>query len=847
MKKFGLALSGGGFRASLYHLGLVRFLRDAGLLQNVTHITSVSGGSIFAAHLVLNWKRYGGSEEEFEGAAAEFLAFVRLNVRSRILRRFPLLLPLRWVRKFLGRSNRKLTRTGLLEQHYERFLYGDVSLFELPKSPKLHLLTTNLTEGCLCSFGREGLSMVRRGAGHSFRVDNIHTGLATVPMAVAASSAFPGFFPPLELTGQEVGVSGGEFGRQSYTDGGVYDNLGVRMFRFFERDLLAADTLDADDFEDLHGALEALREATLSEGDSPLRRLTLLLEKAGQSPADTPLNQLASALEEVMSRPEEARDPACSAGLERILASLWHVMCHYQFQHEAGFAGLTPDDGSADELLRTSRLGAQELNSGDQLWLNRHLLEEAFRQATGRRCFRRLQGGLDGVIVSDVGRQIKVVRGHGGGLIRTALRASDILMDRVWQLENETFAGPGGFLFARITDVVEPEEDPTAPHPEIQRQTANIRTDLDCFDSLEVSSLVRHGYCVARKVCRGRPDLFGDALPASPPWEPIPERRQPAGDGGRGEGAVAVTRGATDTTAESRKLQGSSGRRFWSSLFDRRDWVTYLYVPILVPIMMLIPYFSFQYYKRMVRLNTLTLSFAQGSPELGRLGDLLDEGPPRPWAGVTVEESDDASAPDLSGFRVLSDSRITDLRAWKPESTGTAGDSRIYVYRRLLVVKVPENKSQHVFRQRLILSGVEGQVRFPPQELEARVVKAPLGEDGRYRWDVVFDFGKVPAGKPIELLAEIQSPGLFMHGTKSTSRMAFAIEAETSELLQWVLLPEGRAYKKYRYLYYEHDRPETAKERVFTTQYLSKDSTVLAFKILSLDPGYDHEILWEYQ
>ena len=56
MNKIGLALSGGGFRATLYHLGLVRFLRDAGILSRVTHITSVSGGSVIAAHLVLNWQ-----------------------------------------------------------------------------------------------------------------------------------------------------------------------------------------------------------------------------------------------------------------------------------------------------------------------------------------------------------------------------------------------------------------------------------------------------------------------------------------------------------------------------------------------------------------------------------------------------------------------------------------------------------------------------------------------------------------------------------------------------------------------------------------------------------------------
>src|SRR5205085_8467919 len=98
MKKLGLALSGGGFRASLYHLGLIRFLRDAGILSQVTHITSVSGGSITAAHLVLNWGRYNGSASEFDAAASELVAFVRLDVRNRIVRRFPLGFPLRWPR-----------------------------------------------------------------------------------------------------------------------------------------------------------------------------------------------------------------------------------------------------------------------------------------------------------------------------------------------------------------------------------------------------------------------------------------------------------------------------------------------------------------------------------------------------------------------------------------------------------------------------------------------------------------------------------------------------------------------------------------------------------------------------
>ena len=164
MNRLGLALSGGGFRAVLYHLGLIRFLRDAEILPRVTHISAVSGGSIIGAHLVLNWDRYNGSPHEFETAASELISFVRLDVRNRIARRIPLCLPVIWARRLLGRSNRKLSPAGLLEYHYKTYLYGDTSLFELPKRPELHMLATNLSEGCLCSFNRNGLLMMHRQA-----------------------------------------------------------------------------------------------------------------------------------------------------------------------------------------------------------------------------------------------------------------------------------------------------------------------------------------------------------------------------------------------------------------------------------------------------------------------------------------------------------------------------------------------------------------------------------------------------------------------------------------------------------------------------------------------------------
>src|SRR5439155_253482 len=155
-------------------------------------------------------------------------------------------------------------------------------------------------------------------------------------------------------------------------------------------------------------------------------------------------------------------------------------------------------------------------------------------------------------------------------LVRTAMRASDILMDRVWQLENENFQDTFGFVFARVIDVAGPHEDATALHPEVQRQTANIRTDLDAFSLLEISCLIRHGYCIGRKACRSRADLFGTELPTNPPWDPIPAARVPqnappdARPDGTNPGSVPPTTEANQhagpSTVQARVRQESAVR-----------------------------------------------------------------------------------------------------------------------------------------------------------------------------------------------------------------------------------------------------------------------------------------------
>lgn len=54
-KRIGLALSGGGFRAAGFHLGVMRKLHELNLLDKLDLISCVSGGSIAGGALASGW------------------------------------------------------------------------------------------------------------------------------------------------------------------------------------------------------------------------------------------------------------------------------------------------------------------------------------------------------------------------------------------------------------------------------------------------------------------------------------------------------------------------------------------------------------------------------------------------------------------------------------------------------------------------------------------------------------------------------------------------------------------------------------------------------------------------
>ena len=468
----GLALSGGGFRATLYHLGVIRFLRDAGKLHKVSHIASVSGGSILAAHLVLNWDRYTGDDKSFAEAASEIIKFVQFDVRNRIVRRLPMQIFLRFLARLHLFKQREATPNAILERYYEAHLYGDRCLYELPEQPMLHMLATNVTTGVLSVFNRNGLFMAHREDHGRQKFEHIPGRMASIPRIVAASSAFPGFFPPVEITVADLGVPDGEFPTEFFTDGGVYDNMGLRAFSWLKH--------------------------------------------------------------------QDAR--------------------------------------------------------------------------------------LETILVSDAGKPFQMLTEAALGLIGQSIRASDILWDRVWQLEREIFGHKKGFVFLPITEIVNLSEDPTALPPVIQTELKSIRTDLDRFSNQEVNALAQHGYEVGRKVCRQQEVFDASEVPKSPPWVPIPN---PSSTEHGSVGAQSDT--PSRTTRLSRRLRKSSRRRVWTTLFDWRDWPSFLYAAIAFLLLFYAPFQVYSLYQRAQMQATIIDAIASGDPDIRQILTLVKSNPTSNW------------------------------------------------------------------------------------------------------------------------------------------------------------------------------------------------------------------------
>jgi hypothetical protein len=179
--RLGLALSGGGFRAAAFHLGVLKRLQELGLLQRIEALSTVSGGSITGALYAVRCAQAGGAPGSYpvEELVAEMGPFLLQNLRARAL----FGTPVRALRTAWSFATPRVSRIGLMVDELDRQLFKGATLDQLP--PWIVVNATNLRTGKAWKFFHDRAGDYLIGA--TDRTSGIR-----ISEAVAASAAYPG-------------------------------------------------------------------------------------------------------------------------------------------------------------------------------------------------------------------------------------------------------------------------------------------------------------------------------------------------------------------------------------------------------------------------------------------------------------------------------------------------------------------------------------------------------------------------------------------------------------------------------------------------------------------------------
>lgn len=441
------------------------------------------------------------------------------------------------------------------------------------------------------------------------------------------------------------------------------------------------------------------------------------------------------------------------------------------------------------------------------------------------------------ILVSDAGSQFQVSgSGRSGGLVKTAMRATDILWDRVWQLEMDNFHRAPGFLFASISDVISQSQDPTAPHPEVQRRAARIRTDLDGFSDLEIRSLVQHGYCMARKACRSESEFFGKDMPSQPPWDP-----RPGIDESSQSHVADMAAPGKHTVNSVRELADSSRRKILQTLISFRDWPSYLWLGLILLLISWGPYQIYKMQKQAQRAEMVLNAIAETSPLYRRILERLESSPIDSLKGLPFADVESMEPPNYHGFEIVTDARIIDLRAMFDGSD----ESELSVHSEMRVRRTEDSVDNTHLRIQRKLHVDELTFACLNPRLNPTLTRMKQGH-GVFLWQLDLDFSRIPIGDEVDVITDSMLIPEVASQTDDEGRFNFSISTETGLTTIWVLMPEGRRYESLEMSKHSIDNPNAPEEVVPTVQVEMPLGSLITFQLVNPDANYLYTCRWKW-
>lgn len=245
-RRIGLALSGGGLRAAVFHLGVLRRLAVDRLLEDVSVVSTVSGGSLVTAAIVsqsgMNWP----SSDDYLGSiypelrrrltSADLFSFKSIGWRGLIEFNLALL----------------KCRAEVLATMLERVWGISGRLEDLPDAPQWLINTTCIETGKNWRFSKREMGDWTFGRHYApdVRVAVAAAASAAVPYVVGAISLplpASGWWETDPATGKQICTTTPLKSLVRLWDGGVYDNMGLEPLSKPGRGLRSCDFLICSD------------------------------------------------------------------------------------------------------------------------------------------------------------------------------------------------------------------------------------------------------------------------------------------------------------------------------------------------------------------------------------------------------------------------------------------------------------------------------------------------------------------------------------------------------------------------------------------------------------------------
>lgn len=218
LHNIGIALSGGGIRATIFHLGLFKWLAENGLMEEVKRVSSVSGASLCVgliyAHNDLTWP-----------SSKTFLSTVLPSIETVILTNdIQTSAILRLIRSPYYWNKRPNVIAKQLEHQWG--IHG--SLADLSGGVAWYINCTTYETGKRFRFCKENMG--------DYKIGYVEHPDIPLSHVMAASAGFPILIGPYCLSTSEYQWGSPKYSNVDYSvppksihlwDGGVYDNLGI--------------------------------------------------------------------------------------------------------------------------------------------------------------------------------------------------------------------------------------------------------------------------------------------------------------------------------------------------------------------------------------------------------------------------------------------------------------------------------------------------------------------------------------------------------------------------------------------------------------------------------------------